>query len=120
MQNVSTRLLIITSLLLAGANCQNSSGRIFGIGVGTFIIIIAIIFSVVWCLACRSSSKPEVYSIIGVAIPILLIIIFIFMPKEINRPATTSITDSNFIPHIVFMVISMIGLLMALVFLFLN
>jgi glucan phosphoethanolaminetransferase (alkaline phosphatase superfamily) len=72
---------LLASLLVYIVNCQTTSGRIGGIGVGTFIIIIAIAFSVVWCLACRSSSYPEIYSIIGVAIPIILILIFIFMPK---------------------------------------
>ena len=102
------------------ASCQTTSGKIAGVGIGTFIIIIAIAFSVVWCLACRSSSYPEVYSIIGVAIPAILILIFIFMPKEAERPFTTSITDSNFIPHIVLMVVSIVGLIVSLVFLMIN
>lgn len=112
--------LLVLIWLFISVNCQSSAGMIFGIGVGTFIIIVAIVFSVVWCLLCRSSSNPQVYSIIGVIVPIILIIIFIFMPKQVDRPSTTSITDSNFIPHIVFMVISIVGLLLALGFLLLN
>lgn len=77
---ISNRLLVMVLLLLC-VNCQTTSGRVLGIGVGTFIIIIAIVFSVLWCLLCRSSSNPEVYSIIGLIVPIILIIIFIFMPK---------------------------------------
>lgn len=48
----------ILSVYLQIVNCQSSSGRIGGIGIGTFIIILAIAFSVLWCLACRSSSYP--------------------------------------------------------------
>lgn len=118
-ESLTMKTFIMISLFLC-INCQNSSGRIFGIGVGTFIIIIAVVFSVLWCLLCRSSSNPEIYSIIGLIVPIILIIIFIFMPKEVNRPPTTAITDSNFIPHIVFMVISIIGLLLALFFIMIN
>ena len=33
---------------------------------------------------------------------------------------TNSISDSNFIPHIVFMVISIVGLILAIVFLMIN
>lgn len=117
---IDLRQILFVVLLIFQANCQNTSGRIFGIGIGTFIIIIAIVFSVIWCLACISSSNPQVYSTIGVIIPLILILIFIFMPKEVDRPATTSITDSNFIPHVIFLVISIVGLIVAIVFLLLN
>jgi hypothetical protein len=49
----------ILQVMMAGiVSCQSTSGTAFGIGIGTFIIILAIIFSVVWCLACRSSQRP--------------------------------------------------------------
>jgi hypothetical protein len=73
--------LVTLLSLVSIASCQTTSGKIAGVGIGTFIIIIAIAFSLVWCLACRSSSYPEVYSIIGVVIPVILILIFIFLPK---------------------------------------
>ena len=43
---------------LCQTNSSSSSSRVLGVGVGTLIIIIAIIFAVIWCLACRSSSRP--------------------------------------------------------------
>jgi hypothetical protein len=116
MKKLDNILFLILAFLLSHANCQNTTGKVFGIGIGTLIIIIAIVFSTVWCLICRSSSNPEIYSIIGVAIPVILILVFIFMPKEVNRPPSTSITDSNFIPHIVFLVVSIVALILALVF----
>lgn len=118
--NNSVNLLLLISIITVIVNGQTTSDVVPGIGVGTLIIMISIAFSVVWCLACRSSSYPEIYSIIGVSIPFILILIFILMPKEADRPATTSITDSNFIPHIVFMVISIVGLILALLFLSIN
>ena len=98
---------------LANAQTSTSSGRIAGIGVGTFLIILAIIFSIVWCLACRSSSRPEHFSVIGIIIPVLLIIIFVFMPKGKDRVAVTSDTDMNFVTHVVFMVLALIAFTLA-------
>jgi hypothetical protein len=60
--------------------CQ-TTGTVAGIGIGTFIIILAILFSIIWCLACRTSSRPEIYSVAGVLIPVILIILFISIPK---------------------------------------
>lgn len=100
----------VIALLLQGILCQSSS-RVLGVGVGTLIIIIAIIFSIVWCLACRSSSRPELYSIVGLLVPGILILAFALTPKESQRQATSSVTDGNFIPHIVFMVLSILGFL---------
>ena len=108
--------IIIWLLVHLGAaqdTSNSSSGRIAGIGVGTFLIILAIIFSIVWCLACRSSSRPELYSIGGLIIPGLLIIIFVFMPKEKDRVEESSETDMNFVTHIVFMVLALIAFLIA-------
>lgn len=112
---IISKLGIVLGLLvqLAAAQESTSSGRVAGIGVGTFIIILAIVFSIVWCLACSSSSRPELYSIAGIIIPVLLIIIFVFMPKEKDRVEVTSETDMNFVTHIVFMVISLIGFVIA-------
>ena len=77
------KVLLWLSSLLVLASAQNNTTST--VGAGTIIIIIAILFSIFWCLICRSSSRPEVYSFLGVIIPILLIIIFIFMPKEVDR-----------------------------------
>ncbi len=75
-------------LLLQYALCQSSSSsssssssRVMGVGVGTLIIIIAIIFSIIWCLACRSSSRPELYSLAGLVVPGILILAFALTPK---------------------------------------
>ena len=91
-----------------------------GIGIGTLIIIIAVIFSIIWCLACRNSSRPELYSIIGLLVPVILIIAFIATPKNSQRQSTSNITDGNFIPHIVFMVLSLLGFLIPGIFLLVN
>lgn len=73
-------LLLLLAVLQVG-NAQNSSARVLGIGIGTLIIIIAVIFSIIWCLACRNSSKPEIYSIIGLLVPAVLILAFALTPK---------------------------------------
>ena len=104
---VASRATVV-ALMLQGILCQSSS-RVLGVGVGTLIIIIAIIFSIIWCLACRSSSRPELYSIAGLLVPGILILAFALTPKESQRQATSSVTDGNFIPHIVFMVLSILG-----------
>jgi hypothetical protein len=57
LSQLSSYLLLSISIINV-AECQTTSGRIAGIGIGTFIIILAIIFSIVWCLACRTSSRP--------------------------------------------------------------
>lgn len=74
-----TNVLIALSLI-AEVECQ-TTGTVAGIGIGTFIIILAILFSIIWCLACRTSSRPEIYSVAGVLIPVILIILFISIPK---------------------------------------
>jgi hypothetical protein len=106
----------ILALVLASSleiiECQSTtSARVLGVGVGTLIIIIAIIFSIIWCLACRSSSRPELYSLLGVLVPVILIIAFVFTPKVSQKPSSSGITDTNFIPHIIFMVLSILGFL---------
>lgn len=53
---------------------------------------------------------------IGILIPILLIIIFIFMPKEKDRPATTETTDINFATHIAFLVVGILTFIMTILF----
>ena len=86
---MSTSKLIIAVLLLAQTvySQTTTSTRILGIGVGTFIIIIAVVFSIVWCLACRNSSKPEVYSVLGLLVPAILILAFILTPRQAkSRP----------------------------------
>jgi hypothetical protein len=91
-----------------------------GIGLGTLIIIIAVIFSIVWCLACRNSSKPEVYSLLGLLVPGVLILAFALTPKTNQAAATSPITDGNFIPHFIFMVLSVIGFLIPCLYLLLK
>lgn len=101
---------LLLLLFFQGVYSQStSSGRILGIGIGTFIIIIAVIFSIIWCLACRNSAKPELYSIIGLLVPAVLILAFALTPKQSQKQSTSAITDSNFIPHILFMVFSVVG-----------
>ena len=73
-------LLLFLFFHLAYAQTTTSS-RILGIGIGTLIIIIAVIFSIIWCLACRNSSKPEIYSILGLLVPGILILAFALTPK---------------------------------------
>jgi amino acid transporter len=112
--------LVVLSAQLLLSECQ-TSGRVIGIGIGTFIIILAILFSIIWCLACRTSSRPEIYSAAGILIPLILILIFVFMPKEKDRlgPIEEE-TDMNFVTHTVFMVVSIVGFVLAVVFLFLD
>ena len=92
------------------------TGTTATVGIGTILIIVAVVFSIFWCLICRSSSRPELYSIGGILFPILLIIIFIFMPKEKDKPATTETTDLNFATHIAFLVVSILTFLMTILF----
>lgn len=108
--------LLITFLMLMFnfptlVACQNTSARIGGIGIGTLIIIIAICFSIIWCLACRNSSRPEFYSILGLLVPLVLILAFVFTPKASQVTTVSASTDGNYIPHIIFMVLSIIGFL---------
>jgi uncharacterized membrane protein len=93
---------------------------VLGIGIGTLIIIIAVIFSIIWCLACRNSSKPELYSLFGLLVPVILILAFVFTPKTSQQQSSSTVTDSNFIPHIVFMVLSLVGFLILAIFLLIN
>lgn len=79
---LSNRLsLLLFSFLLNPASCQTASTLVLGVGIGTLIIIIAIVFAIVWCLACRSSSRPEFYSLLGLVLPVVLILAFVFTPK---------------------------------------
>lgn len=118
MKNNNSLLIALLSLLLClpEVYCQ-TSGKIAGIGIGTFIIILAILFSIVWCLACRSSSRPELYSAVGVIVPVILILVFVFMPKEKDRVVVTTQTDMNFVTHVVFMVISILAFIISGTFL---
>ena len=104
--------LIALLLFCQTAHAQTaSSARVLGIGVGTLIIIIAVIFSIIWCLACRNSSKPELYSLLGLLVPAILILAFALTPKTNQVATVETVTDGNFIPHILFMVFSIVGFL---------
>ena len=49
---------------------------------------------------------------LGLLVPAILILAFILTPKTSQVTTTTStITDTNFVPHIVFMVLSLVGFL---------
>jgi hypothetical protein len=111
---------LLLLLLLEGIACQSTSSRVMGVGVGTLIIIIAVIFSIIWCFACRSSSRPELYSIAGMLVPGILILAFALTPKSSQRQPTTSVTDANFVPHIIFMVLSILGFLILGVYMLLD
>jgi hypothetical protein len=113
--------ILFILLFINTVNAQTtSSTRVLGIGIGTLIIIISVIFAIIWCLACRNSARPELYSLVGLLVPAILIIAFALTPKSSQRPTTTNVTDSNFIPHIVFMVLSLIGFLIPGVFLLIS
>ena len=103
-------LLLLTLFTIVNAQGTTSS-RILGIGVGTFIIIIAVVFSIIWCLACRNSSRPEIYSLLGLLVPAILILAFALTPKTNTTTVTESVTDGNYIPHFLFMVLSVVGFL---------
>jgi Ca2+/Na+ antiporter len=102
--------------LISRAECQNTGGA-KNIGPGIIIILVAIAFSIIWCLVCRASSRPEVYSSIGIIIPLILILVFIFMPKDKDRVKADVETDMNFVTHVVFMVLSIIAFVLAGAFL---
>lgn len=53
----------LLAFLVLGVATQNDTATntdtpVGSIGVGTLIIIITIVFAIIWCLACRSSSRP--------------------------------------------------------------
>lgn len=93
---------------LSVASAQQTSALVLGIGYGALIIIISVILSMIICVGARSTQRPELYSLLGVLLPMFFILFFVFMPKERQQPSTTSTTDSNFIPHIVFVIISIL------------
>lgn len=113
---MSIKTLALAASILNLASAQTTT-TIAGVGVGTFIIIIALLFSIVWCLACRSSSRPEVYSAIGLIVPVILIILFVFMPKDSELITTDTVTDVNFATHISFLAFGIVGLIVSLAFL---
>jgi Ca2+/Na+ antiporter len=76
-----------------------------GIGYGAFIIIVFLIISIIICIASRSTQHPELYSLIGAIFPVFFILFFVFMPKKSQQPTTTPSTDSNFVPHIIFVIL---------------
>ena len=42
------------------------------------------------------------------------------MPKEVDRPTSSEISDSNLVPHILFLVVAILGFLLAIAFLMIN
>ena len=52
--------------------------------------------------------------------PAIIILAFAVTPKESQRITVSSVTDSNFIPHIVFMVLSILGFLIIGFFMMFN
>lgn len=99
---------LIPWLLFSVSYCQSSSALVLGIGYGALIIIVSVILSIIICIAARSTQRPELYSILGVILPLFFILFFVFMPKERQQPTTTSTTDSNFVPHIIFVILSIL------------
>lgn len=57
---------------------------------------------------------------IGLLVPAVLILAFALTPKYSQRQASSTITDSNFIPHIVFMVLSVLGFVILSLYLLLS
>jgi len=50
-----------------------------------------------------------VYSLFGLLVPAVFILAFAVTPKTNQTTTVETVTDGNFIPHIIFMVFSLIG-----------
>lgn len=101
MLRVEILLLLITACFAQ----QDSGTRVLGIGYGSFAIILSIIVWIVVCIASRSTQNPELYSIVAAVLPIFFILFFVFMPKQSQQTSSTAITDSNFVPHVIFIIL---------------
>lgn len=103
-------------MILQVAVCQENSGtRIFGIGYGSFLIIVSIIVAVIILVFAQSTTRPEVYSVLALLLPLFFILFFVFMPKQSQRQTTTVETDTSFVPHIIFSILLVLMLMVALV-----
>jgi Ca2+/Na+ antiporter len=98
----SILLSLLTALCWAQ---QTSSSTVLGIGYGSFIIIASIILWIVVCIASRSTQHPELYSIIAALLPVFFILFFVLMPKKSQQTSATATTDSNFVPHVIFVIL---------------
>ena len=81
------QIIFIISCLISLINCQNTEAEdqsqseiIFGMGVGTFAVLICIIAGIIICIFGLAFSSPGIFVFIGIAIPLLVFIICISLP----------------------------------------
>ena len=97
-----TSLLLILATLILEARGQVTTPEekefagTFGVGVGVIIVIIAMGIGAVVCIYGRATPDPLKFAIFGTLIPILTFATIYYLPKEAQRPiSTTAITDAD-------------------------
>lgn len=100
-------LLFLMNIVLGQ---QDSGTRVLGIGYGSFIIIVSVIIWIIICVASRSTQKPELYSLLGALLPLFFVLFFVLTPKVSQQSQNSQISDSNFVPHIIFVILALIML----------
>lgn len=112
---MSRGAILFCYLTLALCDDTNSGTRLAGIGYGSFLIILSIVLGILICIFAQTTTRPEIYSLLAVILPVFFILFFIFVPKKSSGTTTTSTTtDSSFVPHIIFTILILLMFVIAL------
>jgi hypothetical protein len=92
--------------------------RIIGLGYGTFAILLGFLVALLVFVLARFTAHAEVITLAGLLVPAILILVFVLPPRESQRPPVqpSSVTDPSFVPYLIFLVLGILGLLLALIF----
>jgi len=115
---------IFAVLVLFPAIVAAEGQLIFGVGVGVFAIGLGGIIAILICIAGLATPYPLLVAFIAVLIPIILFLIFYFAPTVSSSAeditSQTDVTDTSFGWRVAFFVFGCLGMLISLLFLFLE
>lgn len=114
----TTQLLFIFSFLISLTKCAEYTEKsmraslVFGIGVGTFVLIIFLILGGLICIFGLSTTNPGLFLFIGILLPCLILLILTVIPTK--KEKTSAGYDKTRSP---FRIVRWVALVLFIVFL---
>ena len=116
---------LVVMLALSFASCQSGaidpievkSKTSMGVGYGIIAVVVTIFIGVIVCIYGRCTATPYIFAIIGTLLPLIVLLIIYYLPKEANRKVSSQSEQTSSVPAIRW-VFCIFCYLMALVSLF--
>ena len=106
-------LIVLCLFCTAKAQAEVYDGLYLGVGVGVIIIAIAIVVGIIFCFMRTCTNLPELFCLIGFAVPLIVFAIVYLSPKDV-KTVTTEIGDYYTLRMAIYIVLMVIFLLVAL------